>query len=692
MRRTISLPWLPIAWLVGVMLLLSPESAPAQTPKDTKKHLAWEVSLQSSDPFSELNQVDRTKDAKFTIRRGTSFLLQMRGVPEKGWYTYPMTVRSAGMPAASLGTMTVSGPGLKPMFPVEESEPQWKDYRKELDAVYLVHPEPFTWTQEIFVEPTAKPGDVTLEIKAKIQICDKICVWEDHSLSVPLTITTDEPIATPDDLAKLLSVKPSEPKILDVPPEFAEPNTGTKSDPSEARKSKAPTGLLGAIFTAILGGLISLLTPCVFPMIPITVSYFLKQAEAPAFGDVTAKRSNPLVLAGLYSATIILVMTLGGLLLMETLTFISNHWITNFVLGAIFLFFALSLLGMYEIILPSWLQDATSSGEGKGGFVGVFFMALTFSIISFTCVGPIYGSFITLQSSTATSGDRLQQYASVISFSTAFAAPFFVLALFPTLMKKLPRAGSWMNSVKVVMGFLEIAAAVKFLRAGEIAFFSTANILTFDLALGIYIAISLACGLYLLNLYHLPHDHGAPETIGVPRLLFSLAFITLGLYLLPGLYKTASGDSQRPRGEVFAWVESFLLPDSAGEKEGWMTNLEEALAKAKKENKLLFIDFTGQLCTNCKLNERNIFPRKEVERALNQHVRLKLYTDSVPAGSTQQPDAPGALQLRNEVFKSGSLPLYALVRPTSDGKFTIVRSDDQGLIVDIPAFVTFLNP
>jgi len=222
------------------------------------------------------------------------------------------------------------------------------------------------------------------------------------------------------------------------------------------------------------------------------------------------------------------------------------------------------------------------------------------------------------------------------------------------------------------------------------------------LTLGMYIALSIGCALYLLGIYRLPHDHDAPESIGVLRLLFSLAFLTLSLYLLPGLFKAPDGDSQRPRGQLFGWVESFLLPDtdtaatgggtkSNGSKLVWSHNLDEALAQARRENKLVFVDFTGMLCTNCKLNERNVFPRPEVEAAFGQHVLLKLYTDFTPEGLEQKPDAQGAMQLRNERFETSALPLYALVRPTNDG-FEIVGKYEEGLINDVPGFVQFLKP
>jgi thiol:disulfide interchange protein DsbD len=165
-----------------------------------------------------------------------------------------------------------------------------------------------------------------------------------------------------------------------------------------------------------------------------------------------------------------------------------------------------------------------------------------------------------------------------------------VLALFPSLLRSMPKSGSWMNSVKVVMGFLELAAAFKFVRAAELNLLAKSEYFTFDLVLGIYIALSVACGLYLLNVYRLPHDHEAAESIGVPRLVFGLVFLSFAFYLLPGLFKDERGKPQKPRGVAYEWVSAFLLPDNPSD---WRTDLRAALAAAEREKKPLFIDFTG---------------------------------------------------------------------------------------------------
>jgi thiol:disulfide interchange protein DsbD len=215
--------------------------------------------------------------------------------------------------------------------------------------------------------------------------------------------------------------------------------------------------------------------------------------------------------------------------------------------------------------------------------------------------------------------------------------------------------------------------------------------------------------LYLLGLFRLPHDYEAPDSISVPRLGFSLVFLTLGVYMFPGLFKTAEGDSQRPRGTIYSWVESFLLPETdaprssgaaapgSAQKLVWHHKLNEALAEAKRDNKLVFVDITGIACTNCRYNERDAFPRPDVQTALAQHVLLKLYAEAgVPAGIDQQPDSDQTIQMRNTVFKTNALPVYALLKPKENSEygfeiFRMITASDSGLITDFPTFVKALS-
>jgi thiol:disulfide interchange protein DsbD len=360
------------------------------------------------------------------------------------------------------------------------------------------------------------------------------------------------------------------------------------------------TGLWAFVAAAAAWGLISLVTPCVFPMIPITVSIFLKQAHG-SLGE-------RLKLAGVYCLTIIVVLGVSAFALLKFMAWLSAHPATNVLLGVLFVVLALSLFGMYEIRLPSGLANVTSARGAAGGLVGTVFMALTFTIISFTCVAPFYGGFIGLTASASSAVDWLRLSLGMLAFSATFACPFFFLALFPSLLRSLPKSGSWMNTVKVVMGFLELAAALKFFRAGVVYLRDRVVFFTYDLVLGTYIALALLCGLYLLKVYRLPHDDDPEPHLGVPRLMFSLAFLSLGFYLMPGLFKTGAGEQQRPNGAVFAWLDSFLLPDTSepsavmmpgNGKEAtghltWTGNLQKGLQDAEKEGKLVFIDFTGK--------------------------------------------------------------------------------------------------
>ena len=582
--------------LFGLVLtgaVLGAGRAPGQDLLDQAKHVRFEISVVPLDPFSDLNKASPSKGSKQEFRRGEVLLLTIHGTPEPGWHTYPIHRAAPGQTEVQLSKLAITSKAFVPVGPVQESEPTLVDV-PGIGKSNEYHG-PFTWTQEVLVRPSA-PADqtVNLEVQVALQACEKRCIPEKYELSVPVKISPQDAVALSPALEKALRQADASPSSTPSAPTRETTSSAGVGDfdwrqltvvdrEGAVGVTGKESGLLALLITAILGGLISLATPCVFPMIPVTVSIFLKQEEG--------GRGLALARAFVYCFTLVVVLTIGGVALGSVLQQISQHWGTNMFLTAVFVFFGLSLLGMYEITLPSWLSDRTASGEGKGGLLGIVFMALTFSIISFACVGPIYGGFTAL---SATSSSAVQGWAQRIlaplAFSLAFASPFFVLALFPRLLKSMPRSGSWMNTVKVTMGFLELAAAFKFVRAAELNLLARSDYFTFDLVMGIYVALAVACGVYLLGLYRLPHDHEAPESIGVPRLVCGLIFLSLSLYLLPGLFKDDRGRSQKPRGVAYEWVRSFLLPDDPSE---WSADLATALARSERENKPLFIDFTG---------------------------------------------------------------------------------------------------
>ncbi len=619
-------------------------------------------------------------------RPGDVVTLTIAGTPKAGYWTYPITERTEKQEPSQLSRLRY-GPGdaFKPLWPIKESEPAFA--RDALGNVIKKHADRFTWAQDFLVSPTAKPGKAELSVKARFVICDeqRCTPPTDH----PFVLSVDISGEPAQSLAPGVNGRTEEPppvRVVDVPPDVEGRLGG-------ASKAGGDEGLLAFVLQGVFWGAISLVTPCVFPMIPITVSYFLKQAER--------EHHRPLLTALVYSGTIVVVLTIAAVALLSVFRAMSTHPVMNFALGGLFVFFALSLFGMYDIELPSGLARFTSSHEGQG-LVGTVFMALTFTIISFACVAPFLGGF------GGTAATANLGFTKILlggfAFAVTFASPFTVLALFPALLKRMPKSGTWLNSVKVVMGFLELAAALKFFRTGELLWASEPSLFTYDLVLALYVALSLLCGLYLLCLYRLPHDTPL-ENLGVVRMLFAALFLGLAVYLTPAMWKiNDKGLTQRPGGVVFAWLDSFLLPDPV-EDLPWKGDLHKALAEARKTGKRVFVDFTGETCTNCKFNERNVFPRREVRELLEQYVLVALYTDKVPDKfysskerrefgggiARQTDDAKANLQLQRDRFGTEQLPLYVVVEPQGENDFREVARYEEGKINDVSEFVEFLS-
>jgi thiol:disulfide interchange protein len=450
------------------------------------------------------------------------------------------------------------------------------------------------------------------------------------------------------------------------------------SDPGPAavqNSREQPTDLWAFIWLAITLGALSLLTPCVFPMIPITVSYFTNHSSG--------SRARSVRLATVYSLGIIATFTLLGMLLAIFVgaaginLFAANPWV-NILIAGIFLFFAFNLFGAYEITIPSSvlsrLDSITRSHEGEGsGIVGALLMGLTFTLTSFTCTSPFVGTILV----SASQGDWQMPLIGMLAFSTVFALPFFVLALVPQWASSLPRAGGWMNSIKVSMGFLEVAAAMKFISNVDLVW--KWGIFTRDVVLAVWIAIGVILAVYLLGKFQLSHD-SKPERIGAFRLASAIVSLAISFYLLTGLFGAKLGE-----------LEAFLPPDLTGnsarlsgrgpDQLQWMKNdYAGALAKGKAENKRVFVDFTGYTCTNCRWMEANVFPKPEVEAELKKFVLASLYTDGEgePYESQQR--------LEQEKFGTVALPFYAIL----DGDGNTIATF-PGLTRNVQEFVDFLK-
>ena len=473
------------------------------------------------------------------VRRGEIITISVHGVLRPGFHTYPMTKRadSEGQPASGLARFKFEEmPGLKALAPIRETgETEFKEY--EGVGTLLVYHKDFSWSQDFLVLADSLPGPRTLRFGLSMVVCDKSCVPGDPNYVKTIEVTSEPALALTPAIEERIKEAQPPPTVVPLPGGAVE----TAKLPVEPAPPSAGGGsVLGIISVYMLGALAMLFTPCVFPMIPITVSICLKQSQK--------EHHNALMTAGVYALTIIVMLT-ASMMILGTLvqTWANNVWV-NLALGLLMVYFALSLFGMYEIELPRALSNFTNAREDKGGYLGVIFMALTFTITSFTCTGPFIGPILAANNETKmTFGMQLLASGT---YSATFAAPFFVLALFPSLTKKLPKSGGWLNSVKVVMGFIEVALAFKFLSNSDLGFFpGRPMFFNYETVLCAWIALSIACGLYLLGIFRLPHDSPV-EFLSVPRMLLAGACLSFAIYIAPALWRIT------PQG----FVMPMLLP------------------------------------------------------------------------------------------------------------------------------------
>lgn len=436
-------------------------------------------------------------------------------------------------------------------------------------------------------------------------------------------------------------------------------------------------GLWGFVLLAVGAGLAALLTPCVFPMIPLTVSYFAKHSGS---------RSASVRMALVYGFSIVLTFTALGVLTAFLVgaagaqTIAANPWINLFI-GAIFVVFALSLLGLFELRLPNGLLNYFNrQSNERGGYLGVLFMGLTLTLVSFSCTAPFVGGLL-----AATASDEwAYPILGMLLFSATFSLPFVVFALFPNGLSSLPKSGAWMSTVKVTLGFVELAAALKFLSNADLIW--GWGILSRPLAIAIVVVVFFLAGLYLIGKLQLRHDPPAQE-IGVVQLLFAILFFGTSLYMLPGLFGAPLNglDAYLPPRQATDVSLLGALPRGSVEggetgEEGWHADVEAALAEGRAARKPVFIDFTGYTCTNCRQMETNVFPRAEVaERFTRDFVLLRLYTDDAERGPDLQ---RYQLQLTGTV----ALPTYAIVDPFSQD--LIQRRSG---VASVGEFVAFLD-
>lgn len=443
------------------------------------------------------------------------------------------------------------------------------------------------------------------------------------------------------------------PKTVEVPLTGEEAKVVVQKGDVDDARAKGLLPFIGFAFTA---GLLALLTPCVFPMVPITVSFFSKRKEnlGPRAGLMQAV-AYCLGIVGAFTAFGLLVTVLFGASGIQN--FATNAWV-NLILAAIFVLLALNLFGMLQVSLPGKVTNAFSP-HSKTGLLAPLLMGLTFTLTSFTCTVPFVGTILV----SAANGDILYPLVGMLAFSSAFALPFFLLALFPQYLARLPKSGSWLEMMKAFMGFLEIAAAVKFLSNADLVWGT--GLLSRSTFLIVWAVILTAAVLFLLRALPLPIKVEVPEKIGKGRMITVAATLAVIGWL-------ATGVTGRSLGEI----EAFLPP---GKSDGWSEDYARALQVARRDNKPLLIDFTGVTCTNCRWMEKNMFPRPAVAEQFKGYVLTKLFTDR-PSDAANQAKM---LKLTGKV----TLPIYVVLSP--DEKVLRVF---EGSTRDETEYLTFLNP
>ena len=467
-----------------------------------------------------------------------------------------------------------------------------------------------------------------------------------------------------------------------------------------AAKSESTASPLdwGSLITAILWGFAALLTPCVFPMVPMTVSFFVKGSQSPARGRFRALMYGFFIVA-LYVLPIALIMalTLFGIDVSgDIFNFIGTHWIPNLIFFLIFMVFAASFFGAFEITMPSKLVNKSDEGADKGGLLGIFFMALTLVLVSFSCTGPIVGNVII--EATSGSTNVWMPIITMAAFAIAFALPFTLLAWFPSLLKNLPKSGGWLNSVKVVLGFIEIALGLKFLMTADQTMHW--GLLDREVYLAIWIVTFTLLGFYLLGKLRFAHDDEVKH-VSVFRLTLAIGVFSFVVYMIPGMFGA-------PLNAISGYIPPMSTQDyrvdghhenvNSGRKYADFLHLphqlqghfdfEEAVEEATKLNKPIFVDVTGHACNNCREMETMVWSHDEVLPMLkDDFVICALYVDDMTKVEGGKRLGSINSKFAQDRWGVNAQPGYVLLSP--DGE--TVLAGPRGYNTDIEGFVSFLK-
>jgi thiol:disulfide interchange protein len=593
-----------------------------------------------------------------TATPGSKVLARMTGHIDAGWHIYSMST-----PSAIPTTLEVSPSPVVESYRVLQPAPK-REFDPTANAETETYDREVTFLVELQLKKDAASGPADLTVTARYQTCnDQKCI---PPVKRPATATL-----TIDPAAQIAAIS--------IPSGYAEPKP---PKPGVASASSAPgvqgQGWWAFLLVAFGFGLATIFTPCVFPMIPITVSYFLNQQGA-AGSSAPVKRRDAVSQAVVFCLGIIVLFSGLGLATTAIMgpagvaQLGANPWVNGFI-TALFVAFGLSLLGAFEITIPSSILTRLNRSSEKGGFAGTLLMGLTFSLASFACVGPFVGTLL----AASVGGSVARPVAGMVTFAAGLALPFFLLALFPSYLQRLPRSGGWLARVKVVMGFVILAASLKYFASMDQVL--GWGILTRERFLAAWIVLTAMAGLYLLGFLRL-EGIKPDDRMGLGRLLTGMAFLVLSLSFVPGMLGGRLGfwDAYVPASDNTSG--GTLASSGSGTKLVWLKNqYREALDQARREGKLVFVNFTGYACANCHWMEANMFPRPEIAAALKNFVLVELYTDG-----TDQESAKNAA-FENARFQTIATPFYAIL----DANEKVIATFDERT-TDSKIYLAFLQ-
>ncbi len=577
-------------------------------------------------------------------------------------------------------------------------EPKSFGFRKYKDEIFECEVKDFENKAEIHQKIRILSEKFSLSAVIDYQTCtEAMCLPQKDELLIPVLKVL------PEETIKDTTINSVVPVQKDSSSSIASPTDSKPVVKAEPRKDDLDNKSLWALFLlGIGGGLLALLTPCVFPMIPMTVGYFTKQND-----KVKGRK-----MAVFYGLSILVISLILGLALSalfgEAFTNqLSTHWLPNIIFFLIFMVFAASFLGMFEIVLPSSFVNKMDQQGDRGGYIGIFFIAFTLVLVSFSCTVPIVGSVAIL----AANGEFIRPFFAMLGFGFMFALPFTLFAFFPQWLSSLPKSGGWLNSVKVVLGIVEIALALKFLSQADVVYHW--RILDRDVFIAIWISLAIMLGLYFLGKIKFSHDSDLTH-VSVPRFTFAFMSFAFAFYLMPGLwgaplrhlsgilppmgtqdYVILSGGSvQEEKQNTARFSEILHLPHGLS---GYFY-YPEALEAAKKANKPIFVDFTGHACANCRRMEEFLWIKPEILKRLKEDfVIVSLYVDERTElnknewtkkkdGSVLKSLGEQNFDLQVTKFNSAGQPYYYII----DGNEKILNVF-YGYDTDVVKFAAFLD-